>query len=53
MFVQLVFRWILKLAGVKLTQVVARAAIDALVKSTKTPYDDIVWEKIKKEMGWN
>lgn len=49
---QVVFQWLLRIAGMKLTQVVAKASIDVLVKNTKTPYDDYVWEKVKEAMNW-
>lgn len=50
---QIVFSWILKLLGVKFTKVLAIAAIDSLVSSTKTPHDDEIWGKIKKQMDWD
>lgn len=50
---QIVFSWILRLLGVKFTKVLAIAAVDALVASTKTKHDDEIWSKIKKQMEWD
>lgn len=47
-----VLSWAMKALGLKLTQAIAKASIDVLVKHTKTTYDDEVWEKVKKTMDW-
>lgn len=43
---------VLRLLGLQLTQAFAKAAVESLVKSSKTQYDDQVWEKVKKTMNW-
>lgn len=47
-----ILSWAMKALGLQLTQAIAKASIDVLVKHTKTPYDDEVWEKVKKTMNW-
>lgn len=47
-----ILSWAMKALGLKLTQAIAKASIDVLVKHTKTQYDDEVWEKVKKTMDW-
>lgn len=43
---------VVRLLGLQVTRALAQASVEALVKSTKTPYDDQVWEKVKKTMNW-
>ena len=42
----------LRFIGINLTKAVAMAALETLVKHTKTPYDDEVLTSVKKTMKW-
>lgn len=44
--------WGLKMLGLNITKAIALAAVETLVKNTKTTYDDEILASVKKTMKW-